>query len=105
MCGGAEAPGPKGFSELGKSLLGYGIVDFASGAFNEPEQRDLLRARVEWAIRTFESRLPAVRVMLVRPASLEATLRLPIDAVCAPNRQRTHRARYPRGFGHCRGAG
>jgi type VI secretion system protein ImpF len=73
---------PEGFSELGKSLMGYGIVDFASGAFNEPEQRDLLRANVEWAIRTFEPRLTGVRVMLVESAdSLDATLHLRIDAM------------------------
>jgi type VI secretion system protein ImpF len=73
---------PDGLTELGKSLIGYGIVDFAAGAFNEPEQRNLLRANVEWAIRTFEPRLTAVRVMLVERAdSLDATLHLRIDAM------------------------
>jgi type VI secretion system protein ImpF len=71
-----------GFSELGTSLIGYGIMDFASGAFNDPEQRDRLRASIEWAIRTFEPRLTAVRVTLVeRPDALDATLRLRIDAL------------------------
>jgi type VI secretion system protein ImpF len=70
------------FGELKTSLLAYGITDFASGAFNDPEQRDRLRGDVELAIRRFEPRLTEVRVTLVEsPDTLDATLRLRIDAV------------------------
>jgi type VI secretion system protein ImpF len=73
---------PSGFTELGASLLGYGIADFASGAFNDPQQRDWLRADIERSIRQFEPRLAAVRVTLVDRADLlDATLHLRIDAV------------------------
>jgi len=71
-----------GYAELGTSLLGYGICDFASGAFNDPDQRNRLRAGIEWAIRTFEPRLAAVQVTLVdRGDALDTTLRLRIDAM------------------------
>jgi type VI secretion system protein ImpF len=73
---------PAGFGQLGTSLIGYGISDFTSGAFNEPEQRNRLRANIEWAIRTFEPRLTAVRVTLAeRPDALDTTLHLRVDAM------------------------
>jgi type VI secretion system protein ImpF len=73
---------PAGYSELGTSLVGYGIPDFTSGAFNEPQQRERLCASIEWAIRTFEPRLTAVRVTLIeRPDALDSTLRLRIDGI------------------------
>src|ERR1700681_3383578 len=41
---------PARYAELPSSLLGYGISDFASGAFNDAQQRDRLRAEIEQAI-------------------------------------------------------
>ena len=35
---------PAGYRELEISPVGYGISDFAAGAFNDPEQREQLRA-------------------------------------------------------------
>jgi type VI secretion system protein ImpF len=73
---------PEGYAELRTSLLGYGISDFASGAFNDAEQRDRLRSEIEQAIRQFEPRLTGVRVSLVeRDDNLDATLRLQIEAM------------------------
>jgi len=73
---------PSRYAELPNSLLKYGISDFASGAFNDAEQRDRLRYEIEQAIRQFEPRLTGVRVTLVeRNDNLDATLRLQIEAM------------------------
>ena len=73
---------PARYVELPTSLLGYGISEFAAGAFNNPEQRDRLRAEIEQTIRQFEPRLTGVRVNLVeRNDSLDSTLRLQIEAM------------------------
>ncbi len=70
------------YAELPTSLIGYGISDFASGAFNSAEQRDRLRAEIENAIRQFEPRLTGVRVSLVeRNNNLDSTLRLQIEGM------------------------
>ncbi len=64
------------------SPLGYGIPDFAAGAFNDPRQRDVLRVEIEEAIRRFEPRLVGVRVRLLDDgAPLRRTLRLRIEAL------------------------
>jgi type VI secretion system protein ImpF len=67
---------------LAVSALGYGIADFAAGAFSEARARERLRADVEEAIRRFEPRLASVRVILAPPSDAgEATLRLRIEAL------------------------
>jgi type VI secretion system protein ImpF len=72
---------PDGYRELAVSPVGYGVIDFAAGAFNDPEQRDRLRAGIEQTIRRFEPRLAQVRVILVESDNIqEATLRLRIKA-------------------------
>lgn len=73
---------PAGYAELAVSPVGYGIPDFTAGAFNDPARREGLRAAVEEAIRRFEPRLARIRVRLLdSPDTLEATLRLRIDAL------------------------
>jgi type VI secretion system protein ImpF len=73
---------PAHLSELGVSPLGYGIPDFASGAFNDPQRREELRIEIEHTIRRFEPRFISVHVHLIETRErLEATLRLRIDAV------------------------
>lgn len=73
---------PQGYRELAQSPLGYGISDFASGAFNDPEQRDRLRGEIEQTIRRFEPRLAQVRVVLTdADNTLDATLRLRVEAL------------------------
>ena len=73
---------PMRYRELPTSLLAYGISDFASGAFNDAQQRDRLRSEIEQAIRQFEPRLTGVRVTLVeRNDNLDATLRLQVEAM------------------------
>jgi len=73
---------PDRYAELRTSPMGYGISDFAAGAFNDLRRRDQLRLEVEQAIRQFEPRLARVRVTLVeRNNQLDATLRLRVDAL------------------------
>jgi type VI secretion system protein ImpF len=73
---------PNRYAELAISSIGYGISDFAAGAFNDPQRRDELRAEIEQVIRRFEPRLAKVRVTLIEGADqLDATLRLRIDAL------------------------
>ena len=75
-----------GYSELATSPVGYGIGDFTAGAFNDPSQREQLRADFETAIRRFEPRLTQIRVTLVDNDTLDSTLRLRVDALlrCEP---------------------
>lgn len=73
---------PDRYTELALSPIGYGISDFAAGAFSDPARRDQLRNEIEQAIRRFEPRLARVRVTLIEAGDrLEATLRLRVDAL------------------------
>jgi type VI secretion system protein ImpF len=73
---------PARMRELATSPLGYGIPDFASGAFGDPSRRDELRREIEDTIRRFEPRFLSVRVHLIDSKDrLETTLRLRIEAV------------------------
>jgi type VI secretion system protein ImpF len=73
---------PEGYDELAVSPVGYGITDFAAGIFNDPAQRDRLRAQIEQTIRRFEPRLAQVHVVLIdSDNTLDATLRLRIEAL------------------------
>ena len=73
---------PSSYEELAVSPLGYGISDFAAGAFNDPAQRERLCLQIEDTIRRFEPRLAQVRVVQVDTGNpLEATLRLRIEGL------------------------
>ena len=73
---------PSSYEELAVSPLGYGISDFAAGAFNDPAQRERLCLQIEDTIRRFEPRLAQVRVVEVDTGNpLEATLRLRIEGL------------------------
>jgi type VI secretion system protein ImpF len=73
---------PAGYTELEVSPVGYGISDFAAGAFNDPEQREQLRGGIEQTIRRFEPRLSRIRVSLADGQNtLEPVLRLRIEAL------------------------
>jgi len=71
---------PAGHAVLRRSPLGYGLPDFAAGAFNAPERREQLRAEVKATIDLFERRLTHVQVELAESDQGEATLRLKIRA-------------------------
>ena len=73
---------PGDLTELATSPVGFGIPDFGAGAFNDIQQREILRLEIEDTIRRFEPRFISVRVILAEAESkLESTLRLRIDAV------------------------
>jgi type VI secretion system protein ImpF len=73
---------PTRLAQLATSPIGYGIPDFASGAFSDAQRREDLRIEIEATIRRFEPRFISVRVQLVEtPEHLETTLRLRIEAV------------------------
>ncbi len=73
---------PQGYRELFESPVGYGIADFAAGAFNDPARRDWLRAEIEQVIRRFEPRLAQIRVVLVDgDNTLDPTLKLRIEGM------------------------
>ena len=69
-------------TELERSLVGFGLPDFASGAFTEPRRREELRALIEATIRRFEPRIVSLKVTLVEATDkLSGTLRLRVDAL------------------------
>jgi type VI secretion system protein ImpF len=73
---------PAHMTQLTTSPIGYGIPDFASGAFSDARRREDLRTEIEATIRRFEPRFLSVRVTLIDPQDrLETTLRLRIEAV------------------------
>ena len=73
---------PAHLTELATSPIGYGIPDFAAGAFNDAGRREELRLELEETIRRFEPRFLSVRVQLVDTKDrLDTTLRLRIEAV------------------------
>ena len=70
---------PSHMTQLATSPIGYGIPDFASGAFGDVRRREELRQEIEATIRRFEPRFLSVRVNLIDNADrLETMLRLRI---------------------------
>lgn len=74
---------PPCLSALDTSPLAYGIPDCTAGSFDDPREREALRAEIEATIRRFEPRFMRVSVALLDAdrKSLGATLRLRIDAM------------------------
>jgi type VI secretion system protein ImpF len=71
-----------GLTELGHSLAGFGLPDFAAGAFNDPRRREELRQLVETCIRRFEPRIASLNVTLLASTDqLSPTLRLRVEAL------------------------
>ncbi len=69
---------PAGHQALQTSPIGYGLNDFAAGAFNDAQARQRLRAEIAEIIARFEPRLTEVVVELADAAGADATLRLRI---------------------------
>jgi type VI secretion system protein ImpF len=73
---------PDAFSELDRSVLGYGIPDFSTGALADAGLRARLCAEIEQTIRRFEPRFAAVTVTeMPRQDALDMRLRLRIEAL------------------------
>jgi type VI secretion system protein ImpF len=73
---------PASLRELAASPVGYGLPDFAAGAFGDPTRREALRREVEETIRRFEPRFLSLKVQLLDANdAMSGTLRLRIDAL------------------------
>jgi len=73
---------PPSLRELAQSPVGYGLPDFAAGAFGDPTRRESLRREVEDTIRRFEPRFLSLKVHLLEAEdTLTGTLRLRIEAL------------------------
>jgi type VI secretion system protein ImpF len=73
---------PSEMAALAVSPLGYGLPDFAAGAFNDPARREELRVDIEDTIRRFEPRLSRVQVAVAEADdTLRPTLHLRIEAL------------------------
>lgn len=69
-------------SELARSVLTYGVLEFSAGESLQSDEQERTRAAVEQAIRTFEPRLTNVQVRIQGPVDrVERKLHLTIDAV------------------------
>jgi type VI secretion system protein ImpF len=68
--------------ELATSPVGFGLPDFASGAFADPARREAMRKEVEDTIKRFEPRFLQLKVSLEDGQdTLSGTLRLRIEAL------------------------
>ena len=73
---------PDRVAGLRDSILGFGLPDFAAGAFNAQAAREALCREIGQTIRRFEPRLADVTVKLLDPQnSLSPELRIHIGAV------------------------
>jgi len=73
---------PDAFTELDRSVLGYGIPDFSTGALADTARRVALCAEIEDTIRRFEPRFLSVKVTeMPRQDALDMRLRLRIEAL------------------------
>lgn len=72
---------PAALSELGRSLVNYGLEDFTSADMASDDQREALRRAIEGAIRRNEPRLYAVAVTILdTQEGQERTLRFRVEA-------------------------
>jgi type VI secretion system protein ImpF len=69
------------FTEVGRSLIIYGLPDFTSFSLLSKHDRNRMRRALEQAIATFEPRLDRVRVSLEPPREYERALRFRIEAL------------------------
>jgi type VI secretion system protein ImpF len=72
---------PVSCTEVKKSLLQYGLMDFSSKNVSTPSVRAELRQEIERAIAIFEPRLRNVSVRIDSPASGERRLMFKISAL------------------------
>jgi type VI secretion system protein ImpF len=72
---------PEEFVEATRSLLTYGLPDFASYSLKSPSDQDRLRRAIEATIRRFEPRLEKVTVKLAPPDETDSALHFRVDAL------------------------
>jgi type VI secretion system protein ImpF len=72
---------PEAFVEVHRSILGYGLPDFASVNASTPEERDRIGRVIETVIARYEPRLRDVRVrVLDTDVVSERTVRFQVEA-------------------------
>jgi type VI secretion system protein ImpF len=77
---------PDRFRGLRGTILGYGLPDFAAGAFNAAATRQALCREIADTIKRFEPRLTQVSVKLRdRPDAMDPVLRIRIEALLRVN--------------------
>jgi type VI secretion system protein ImpF len=72
---------PMDFTELGRSLLTYGLPDLTSLSLLNQDHRNRIRRAVEDCIAAFEPRLQRVRVALEPPRERDRGLHFRVDAL------------------------
>ena len=77
----ALEPLPEEFTELGRSILTYGLPDFTSFNLAATDDRMRVRRCLEDAITNFEPRLRRVRVSIEPPREHDRALRFRVDAL------------------------
>ncbi|WP_236238184.1 type VI secretion system baseplate subunit TssE [Pseudomonas faucium] len=70
-----------GFSQLGGSILEYGMPDFISRSVLDPQDRRLIQQQLERAISTGDRRFRRVRVQLLAQQNGHRMLTFRVDAV------------------------
>ncbi|HDS1746222.1 MULTISPECIES: type VI secretion system baseplate subunit TssE [Pseudomonas] len=71
----------EGFSQLGGSILEYGMPDFISRSVLDPHDRRLIQQQLERAISTGDRRFRRVRVQLLAQQNGHRMLTFRVDAV------------------------
>jgi type VI secretion system protein ImpF len=73
---------PEGFTEVGRSVIGYGLPDLTSLNAITPQQREEIGRVLEAVIARFEPRLRAIRATLLDPgdAKVERSVRFRVEA-------------------------
>ena len=72
---------PAEFTEVRRSLLAYGLPDFASFNLANPADRSRVQHALQSAIAAFEPRLQRVRVLMENPTPNERTLCFKVEAL------------------------
>lgn len=83
-------PLPEAHAALGRTILGYGLPDFTSGAFNTAAQREALLSQIATAIADFEPRLKRARIgWMSKSAGDVSVFRLSIAGAVGGNGDQT----------------
>lgn len=69
------------YAELDRSLVGYGLQDFATGTLSDPRRHEELRKVIEACILRFEPRISRLHVRLLDGRDKSNAVRLRIEAL------------------------
>jgi type VI secretion system protein ImpF len=69
-----------GFTEIGQSILTFGLPDFSAAHLNSPRDQARLRLVLEAVLKKFEPRLMSPVATTIPPTTADRSLRFHIDA-------------------------